>query len=179
MAVPANIILGDGVFSIGATSTAATALALTRGGGNFTVEREYRNIPADGDFGPVKSRTRLINEVAKLNMKGLEIVPASMEDYFPAMSAAATTGSTTSTFSTRSLTTNITTEDYQYVQWLGYNKAGRQVLIALDNAINLENLSWDLIDKDEVINEMTFQATYLETARTTAPWKVYFTTTSS
>lgn len=179
MAAPGDIILGDGVFSIGASSTAATALALTKGGGNFSVEREYRLIEADGDYGPVKERIRLIKEVAKLNMKGLEIVPASMEDYYPSMSAAATAASTTSTLTTRSLTTNITTEDYQYVQWLGYNKAGRQILIALDNAINLENLSWDLIDKDEVINEMTFQAAYLGTARTTAPWKVYFTTTSS
>lgn len=179
MAAPADIILGDGVFSIGSSSTDVTAIALTRGGGNFAVEREFRMIEADGDYGPVKERIRLIKEVAKLNMKGLEIVPASMEDYYPAASASATSGSTTSTFTTRSLTTNVTSEDYQYVKWVGYNKAGRQVLIYLENAINLENLSWDLIDKEEVINEMTFQATYLGTARNTAPWKVMFTTTSS
>lgn len=179
MAVPDNIILSDGVFSIGASSTAATAIALTRGGGSFTVEREFRQIEADGDYGPVKNRIRLIKEVAKLNMKALEIVPANMEDYYPAASAAATSGSTTSTFTTRSLTTNITTEDYQYAQWVGYNKAGRQVLIALDNAINLENLNWNLVDKEEIVNELTYTATYIETARTTVPWKVYYTTTSS
>ena len=69
MAAPGDIILGDGVFSIGASSTAATALALTRGGGNFSVEREFRMIEADGDYGPVKERIRLIRETAKLNMK--------------------------------------------------------------------------------------------------------------
>ena len=180
MAVPADIILGDGVFSIGGTSTGGgTAIGLTRGGGTFSVEREFRLIEADGDYGPVKDRIRLIREVAKLNMKNLEIVPANMEDYFPAASANATAASTTSTFTTRSLTTNITSDDFNYVQWLGYNKAGREVKIVLENAVNLENLSWDLIDKDEIINELTFQATYGGTTRATAPWKVYFTTTSS
>ena len=179
MAIPTDIILGDGVFSIGASSTSCTAIGLTRGGGVFSVEREYRQIEADGDYGPVKDRIRLIKEVAKLNMKNLEVVPANTDDYFPAMSASATSGSTTSTLTSRSFTTNITTDDYQWAQWVGYSKAGRQVLITLQNAINLENISWNLVDKEEIINELTYQATYIETARNTAPWKVYFTTTSS
>jgi hypothetical protein len=179
MSVPSDIILGDGIFSVGASSTAAVAIALTRGGGNFSVEREYRQIEADGDYGPVKGRIRIIKETAKLNLKGLEIVPATGEDYHPGLSASATSGSTTSTWTSRSFTTNITTEDYQYCLWTGYNKAGRQILIALENAINLENLNWDLIDKEEIINELTYTATYLETARNTAPWKILFTTTSS
>jgi hypothetical protein len=179
MSVPSDIILGDGVFAIGASSTSVTTIALTRGGGNFSLEREYRMIEADGDYGPVKDRIRIIKETAKLNMKNLEIVPANTEDYFPGMTASATSGSTTSTMTSRSFTTGITTDDYQWTQWTGYNKAGRQVLITLENAINLENINWDLIDKEEVINELTYQATYIETARNTAPWKVYFTTTSS
>jgi hypothetical protein len=179
MAVPDNIILGDGVFSIGASSTSVTAIGLTKGGGVFSVEREYRQIEADGDYGPVKNRIRVVKEEAKLKIKQLEIVPANMDDYFPAMSACATAGSTTSTFTSNSLTTNITSSDYQWVQWVGYNKAGRQVLIALENAINLGGLGWDLIDKEEVVEELEFSATYLETARNTVPWKVFFTTTSS
>ena len=186
MAVPADIYLGDGVFSIGATSSDAVAIALTRGGGVFSLEREHRLIEADGDYGPVKERIRMIREVAKLNMKGLEIVPCRTEDYYPAITASdtssatsVTTGGVTITFTTRSLTTNITSEDYNWVQWVGYSKGGRQVLIALENAINLEGLNWDLIDKEEIINEMTFQATYGATTRATAPWKVYFTTTST
>ena len=42
--VAQKIILGKGVFSIG-----DTPIALTRGGGQFTVEREVRQIEADGD----------------------------------------------------------------------------------------------------------------------------------
>ena len=43
-----GIILGAGKFYIG-----ETLVALTRGGGQFTVEREYREINADGDRGAV------------------------------------------------------------------------------------------------------------------------------
>ena len=77
------------------------------------------------------------------------------------------------------MTSNISSSDYNYVTWTGYNKAGRRVYIELQNAINLENIDWGLMDKDELINKMVFQATYSETARSTEPWKVIFTTTSS
>ena len=43
-----EIILGAGTFYIG-----TTAIGLTRGGGSFNVEREYREINADGDRGAV------------------------------------------------------------------------------------------------------------------------------
>ena len=46
-----EIVLGAGVFYIG-----QTAVALTRGGGSFNVEREFREINADGDRGAVKNR---------------------------------------------------------------------------------------------------------------------------
>ena len=48
-----SIILGDGVFAVNGTD-----IALTRGGGQFLIEREYREIPADGDYSPVKGRIR-------------------------------------------------------------------------------------------------------------------------
>ena len=179
MSAPEDIILGDGVFAIGQTTSSTTNIALTRGGGVFSVEREYRQIPADGDYGPVKGRIRLIKSVAKLNMKNLEIVPDDMDAYYPSISADHTSGSTTAVITGAGLTSNITSADYSYVTWTGYNRAGRRVYIELKNAINLENISWPLVDKEEVIAELTFQATYGSTERTTEPWRVIFTTTSS
>ena len=46
-----EIVLGAGKFYIN-----NTLVALSRGGGKFTVEREYREINADGDRGAVKGR---------------------------------------------------------------------------------------------------------------------------
>lgn len=65
----AEIMLGAGVFYVG-----NTAVALTRGGGQFTVEREYREINADDDFGPVKGRVVIDGARATLTMNVLTIL---------------------------------------------------------------------------------------------------------
>lgn len=74
-----EILLGAGVFYIG-----ETAIALTRGGGSFTVEREYREIGADGDRGPVEGRITLDRSVAKLTMNVLTIL-TRFADLYPAV----------------------------------------------------------------------------------------------
>jgi hypothetical protein len=160
-----NIILGDGVFKIG-----TTAIALTRGGGSFTIEREYREIEADGDFGPIKGRIRKTRSVAKLTLNALEILPANINKFYPALTATTTT--TTTTF-----TGAIDIVDANYndsVSWTGKTKAGKAVIITLDNALCLENIQWDLVDKEELVPEITYTATYLDSARTAEPWKIEY-----
>jgi hypothetical protein len=182
MSVPNDIILGDGVFAIGQTTSATVAIALTRGGGVFVIEREYRKIEADGDYGTVKGRVRVTKEVAKLSMKNLEIVPYRMDEYYPSVSASATTDITagvTCTVTGNPLSSNITSADYSFVTWTGYTKGGTRTYIELQNAINLENISWPLVDKEEIIAELNFEAAYASSQRTTPPWKIIFTSTSS
>ena len=173
MASPANIVLGDGVFTIG-----GVALAVTRGGGVFSIEREYRQIEADGDYGPVKDRIRLIRSVAKLKINALEILPASIPTFYPAMSEDTTTSAGTSTITGMDGTiTDIQTGDYQStVTWTGTTKAGKAVTITLNDAINLENIEWNLIDKDEIVPELTYTACYTEGSETTEPWKIDYVT---
>ena len=173
MASPANIILGDGVFTIG-----GVALAVTRGGGVFSIEREYRQIEADGDYGPVKDRIRLIKSVAKLKINALEILPASIPTFYPAMSEDTTTSAGTSTITGMDGTiTDIQTGDYQStVTWVGKTKAGKSVTITLNDAINLENIEWNLIDKEEIVPELTYTACYTEGSETTEPWKIDYVT---
>ena len=72
-----EILLGAGVFYIG-----GTAVALTRGGGSFTVEREYREINADGDRGAVKDRVVMESSRAKLTMNTLTWL-TKMADMWP------------------------------------------------------------------------------------------------
>lgn len=64
-----GIQLGAGIFYIG-----ETPIALTRGGGKFSVEREYNNIAADGDRGPVKGRITLDASTATLTMNALQVL---------------------------------------------------------------------------------------------------------
>ena len=162
---PDNIILGDGVFYLD-----ETPIALTRGGGTFSIEREYRNIEADGDYGPVKGRIRKIRSVAKLLLNALELIPAQIVQMYPALQINTGVDSTEITAKEE-----IEAADYQSeVIWVGQTLAGQGVRITLQNAINLENLEWSLVDKEEVVPEVTYTAAYLEGARKTEPWKVEF-----
>lgn len=67
-----EIILGVGKFYIGTSSTDATVVALTRGGGSFVVEREFRDIAADEDPGSVNGRILKDTGRPKLKLVALQ-----------------------------------------------------------------------------------------------------------
>ena len=71
-----EIILGAGKFYID-----GTLVALTRGGGQFTVEREYREINADGDRGAVKGRVVMEGSRPKLTMNVLTMLTSISSIY--------------------------------------------------------------------------------------------------
>lgn len=75
----AGIMLGAGVFYIG-----GTAVALTRGGGQFVVEREYREINADGDRGAVEGRVVMESARPKLTMNLLTVL-VRLADIYPSV----------------------------------------------------------------------------------------------
>lgn len=63
----AEIILGVGKFYLGTSATDAAYVGLTRGGGSFVVEREFREINADEDPGLVVGRVE--KEMARPKLK--------------------------------------------------------------------------------------------------------------
>lgn len=161
MATAEKILLGYGVVTVG-----ATPIGLTRGGSSFTVEREIRNIEADGDRGQVKGRIVIDTENAKLTVNALEPFTAEdMSKYYPGIEN--TTGTTTSTL-------QIVAGDYNDVVWTGKTKDGKSVTITVKDAINIDNLEWTMEDKNEVVPSLGFTASYDESSRDTAPWSVAF-----
>jgi hypothetical protein len=161
MAAAEKILLGYGVVSIG-----ATPIGLTRGGSVFKIERKYRNIQADGDYGPVKGRVEIDEEIARLEVNALELFnSADMTKYYPGMSVTA--GVLTSTM-------KIVEGDYNDVKWVGKTKDGKAVTITVKDALNLDNLEWKLEDKSEVVPKISFTAHYDEAAKETPPWNVEF-----
>ena len=71
-----EIVLGAGIFYIG-----STPVALTRGGGSFNVEREFREFNADGDRGAVKGRVVMESSRAKLTMNILTMLTRLTDIY--------------------------------------------------------------------------------------------------
>ena len=74
-----EILLNAGVFYIN-----NAAVALTRGGGSFTVERTFREINADDDMGPVKDRVVITDSRASLTMNVLTFL-TNLKNYWPAV----------------------------------------------------------------------------------------------
>lgn len=164
-----KILLGQGVVAIG-----GTPIGLTRGGSAFNVEREFREIEADGDRGPVKGRIVIDTERAVLNVNSLELFNAEdMTKYYPGTSITPD-DETTPTKNTWQSTLEILDTDYQSITWTGKTKDGKAVVITLENAINMGNVEWTLEDKNEVVPELQYTSTYDETTRDTPPWKVDF-----
>lgn len=168
MATADKILLGYGVVAVG-----ATPIGLTRGGSAFVVEREIRQIEADGDRGPVKGRIVVDTEVAKLTVNALELFNATdMTKYYPGMDIDSVTDPLKSTMTG---TLEIVAGDYNDVTWTGKTKDGKAVVLTVQDALNMGNLEWTLEDKNEVVPSIEFTATYDEATRDTPPWKVDFT----
>jgi len=169
MATADKILLGYGVVTVN-----AVPIGLTRGGSVFTVEREIRNIEADGDKGFVKGRQVIDSENAKLTVNALELFTAAdMTKYYPGVSITPTPTATPTT-DVMTSTLSIVAGDYNDVVWTGKTKDGKAVVITVKDAINMGNLEWSLEDKNEVVPSLEFTATYLEASRETAPWSVDF-----
>jgi len=67
-----EIVIGVGKFYIGTTKEDAEYVGLTRGGGSFVVEREFREINADGDPGLVAGRIEKEMARPKLTLNALQ-----------------------------------------------------------------------------------------------------------
>lgn len=161
-----KILLGHGVITVG-----GVPLGLTRGGGSFAVEREFRPIEADGDRGPVKGRILIDTEVAKLTVNALELFAAAeIQKYYPGLKL----DSTETTYDEVTGTLTIAAGDYSDVVWTGKTKDGKSLTIEVDDALNMANLEWGLEDKSEVVPSLEMTGTYDETKRDTPPWRVKF-----
>lgn len=76
-----EIVLGVGKFYIGTSEADAKMVGLTRGGGSFVVEREYRDINADDDPGSVKGRISKDTGRPKLKLTALQWLSKVSELY--------------------------------------------------------------------------------------------------
>lgn len=147
-----EIILGLGKFAIDDIE-----VLLTRGGGSFTVEREYREIEADGMKAAGKDMITIDREQPKLLMNMLSILTkADLTKLYPALKSSQVTTSAQGIEVTSNDDLVIQETDYHKVTWTGVTNKGTGVKIEIENAINLENINWELVDKSEVIQALTY-----------------------
>lgn len=146
-----NIVFGKGVFKVD-----GELIGLTRDGGTFSVEYNNRIINADGDRGNVKGRIIREEARAKIEINHLELL-TSFEKLHPAVKVDTTTEAG---YTVMTGTGIITDADYHTVTFEGETKDGREFIVEIENAINLDNLSLEFKDKDDIIDKVAFEASY-------------------
>jgi hypothetical protein len=85
-----EMILGVGKFYLGTSAEDAEYVGLTRGGGSFLVEREYRDIAADDDPGSVEGRILKDTGRPKLKLAALQWLTKAPQLYACITQASAT-----------------------------------------------------------------------------------------
>ena len=150
-----EIVLGLGAFYI-YDGEEPVKIAYTRGGGAFTVERVYRPISFDGLKAYASQDMIVIDEEnVSLEINMLSIFKDSdLTFLYPAMKA--TTGADGTT-----ITSNddlaIETDDYRKVEWKGITNTGAPIEITIENAVNVSNVDWKMVDRDEVLQTISYK----------------------
>lgn len=162
---PSSIFLGKGIFRID-----GNVFGATQGGGKFTLEREYRSTAVDGAKGTLKGLTYNEGSTPKLEISNLEVINDDFIKRHPALQV-----STTDDKKVITGRDEIKEDDYHTVEFVGHTKSGKEVIIKVENAINLENIEFDLKEKSEVIDTCTFTGTYpIDCESDYEPWNITY-----
>lgn len=158
-----------------AAITGAVPLGATRGGLEFNVEPEMRDIEIDGKFGMTKGFRRVTGINPTITVNFAEVNIANIKLMLPGVvsTAGATNGYTT--------LTSKQLEDTDYIDNIAIaavnNGAGltTPVLLVIRNALATGAMNIALADDDEAVPSITFEGHYVP-GSDAAPWSIYFPT---
>lgn len=177
-----KFVIDSGAVYTGFTdfTSLGTLLGATKGGSQFTIEQEVREMEVDGARGPVKGGRRITMVKATLTVNFIEHTIANW--------TRALVGSDSAVYeiSWDQLTRALEIEDADFLtdvtivgQVSGETNA---MAIKLDNAIADGNFEITLADKEEGVVAMTFTAHFdpaiIGAGTDTEPWTLYLPTPS-
>lgn len=153
-------------------SSLGTSLGCTRGGNQFTIEQEVREMEADGSRGPVEGSRRITRIKASLTCNFLEHTLAGFKRALVASSSA--TFETNWDAITRSA--EIASTDYISNVTIVGDVSGLNgaMAIRLNNALSDGNFELAFTDKDEGVLAVTFTAHFDPANLTIEPWTIYW-----
>lgn len=146
-------------------------ISATRGGNEFTVEREIRTMEVDNVHGPVKGARRITGETVRIVANFIEFSLEMLLDALPG---------TTSTYNAEDDTYTIRSSgeiaDGDYITNIALvgkdSGTGEPVVCVIKNALATSGLSVKLTDKNEAVVPVTFEAHYDPAALATVPWEI-------
>ena len=179
---PESIIFDAGVLYKNFVSPAEPGdiLGATRGGSEFALNAEIREVEVDGVPGPVKGLKRYTKVAPTVTINLLSLTKDNILLAIPGASAEA--GGTDFTDYDVITSGQITDESYfDNLALVARTGSGKPVIFVIENALADGNLSLSFADQDEANPSITFQAHFdpanLESAEDlfeNLPFKIYY-----
>jgi len=167
-----DIFLGEGVVykNYGVAGTAV--LGATAGGSKLELDRKIKDIKYDGAYGSTRGLRRYETYECKLMINFLKMTYTNLAYGLPlTVSDGADADGTFKkiVFDLEIASTDVLTN----VAFVGQKHDGKQVLIILNNALNIDKINLDFKEKDEVTSEMTYTGFYTFAAPTIPPLEIW------
>lgn len=166
-----DILLGEGAGYKNLDESGEALIGATRGGSRFELEWTKGNVGYDGAMGPTKGMRRSHRCVAKLIFNFLKLSYVNMAYGLNCTISDGTDEDGTYkkiSFNTGFLSTDVLTN----VGFKGYKADGTYCKIKIENALNLNGVTFEFKEKDEIVGEITYTGFYTYAAPTITPIKI-------
>jgi hypothetical protein len=165
-----DLLLGEGALykDYVDEGTKGTLIGATRGGTKLEIDWSKKEIDYDGSMGPTKGMRRTERFVAKLIVNFLKLTYVNLAY---GLNVTVSDGSDADgTYKKFAFNTSFaSTDPMTNITFVGYKANGEFCVIILENALNINDISLEFKEKDEVISEMTYTGFYTYAAPTTPP----------
>lgn len=148
----------------------SSIIGATRGGGSINVKPIIRQVAVDGAPTYTKGLERIDEVQANAQFTMVEFTPAITKRAIAGSTLTTETGGDVVIKSTR----QVLADDYQDLYWIGDTSDGKNVVVYLKNAFNLDGLGLSATDKGEGTFAMNLMAHYDISDLENAPYSITF-----
>lgn len=166
-----DLLLGEGVVYKDLDEVTETAIGATAGGSKLEVEWEKLQTKYDGSMGPTKGMRRTGRFVPKLTVNLLKI---NYTNIVYGLNVTVSDGSDQDgTYKKISFDTDFASTDVlTNIGFKGYKGNGKYCKIKVENALNINALSFEFKEKGEIKCEMVYTGFFAYSAPTTPPLSI-------
>jgi len=164
-----EILLTEGIVYFNYGEVSQAAIGATQGGGSFTRNVQFREVPVDAAIGAIKGLKRKTRIDVLMKIKALKINKDNFAKFFAGM-----TNTDNTTYYTTTEDIDIDEEDYlTNVTFVGQTLGGKYIKIYILNPLGDGNTEFaNMFVKEEIVPEVLLTAHFDPTAMSTVPWKI-------
>ncbi|SHH36113.1 hypothetical protein [Clostridium grantii] len=165
-----KILLGSGAIYFDFGLATESLVGSTQGEGKFNRKVKYHDIERNGALGKEKGMS--IKESVEITMSfgALNLIETNMTKFFAGLESKVV-----DTYTEITATEDLVLSDYiDNVAFVGTDKAGKEIIIMIENATGLGDLEMKFKDKEEIVADVELTATFDPLTPNCEPWKIKY-----